>query len=47
MGKQSFLNAGGESFTMIPCLNTNSSWVKTVAMWANNYKEGDKTMLLS
>jgi ferrochelatase len=29
-GKETFLEAGGESFTMIPCLNTNSLWVKTI-----------------
>ncbi|MEO8720926.1 MAG: ferrochelatase [Ginsengibacter sp.] len=29
-GKESFLEAGGESFTMIPCLNTNPLWVKTI-----------------
>ena len=29
-GKEIFLNAGGESFTMIPCLNTNPLWVKAI-----------------
>jgi len=29
-GKESFLEAGGETFTMIPCLNTNALWVQTV-----------------
>lgn len=27
-GKEIFLHAGGESFTLIPCLNTNQEWVK-------------------
>ncbi|HEU4606668.1 MAG TPA: ferrochelatase, partial [Chitinophagaceae bacterium] len=29
-GKETFLHAGGESFTMIPCLNTHPLWVKAV-----------------
>ena len=30
-GKESFIEAGGESFEMIPCLNANPLWVKAVA----------------
>ena len=30
-GKEQFLKAGGETFEMIPCLNTNPFWVKTIA----------------
>ncbi|MGN6195760.1 MAG: ferrochelatase [Ginsengibacter sp.] len=29
-GKEMFLAAGGESFEMIPCLNTNPLWVNTI-----------------
>jgi ferrochelatase len=29
-GKEIFLHAGGESFTMIPCLNVHPLWVKAV-----------------
>lgn len=29
-GKETFLHAGGESFTLIPCLNTHPAWVSTV-----------------
>jgi ferrochelatase len=29
-GKESFLHAGGESFTMIPCLNVHPLWVQAV-----------------
>ena len=32
-GKESFLNAGGESYTVIPCLNTHSLWVDALASW--------------
>jgi len=30
-GKKSFLEAGGQSFTAIPCLNVHSLWVKAIA----------------
>ena len=29
-GKEIFLQAGGESYTMIPCLNTNPLWIKAI-----------------
>jgi protoporphyrin/coproporphyrin ferrochelatase len=32
-GKEIFLHAGGESFTMIPCLNTHPLWVSAIAKW--------------
>ena len=32
-GKELFLEAGGESFTMIPCLNTNPLWIKAIAKY--------------
>ena len=31
--QESFINAGGESLELIPCLNTHPSWVKTVSGW--------------
>lgn len=30
-GKQVFMNAGGENFQFIPCLNTQACWIKAVA----------------
>lgn len=35
-GRDSFLEAGGESFTVIPCLNTNRQWVDAFASYFNN-----------
>lgn len=32
-GRQQFLAAGGESFTLIPCLNDDPSWVDVLAGW--------------
>lgn len=29
-GKEDFLKAGGEVFDVVPCLNTNEQWVKTI-----------------
>jgi protoporphyrin/coproporphyrin ferrochelatase len=29
-GKEIFMKAGGESFTLIPCLNTHPLWIKTI-----------------
>lgn len=29
-GKESFLNAGGESYTYIPCMNDDESWIATM-----------------
>ena len=30
-GRESFMEAGGDSYTMIPCLNTHPLWVKALA----------------
>lgn len=35
-GKETFMEAGGESFTLIPCLNTNLRWVETFAAYCNH-----------
>lgn len=32
-GKETFLQAGGEHYTMIPCLNKEPLWVNAVAKW--------------
>lgn len=44
-GKEEFLGAGGESFTMIPCLNTNPLWVDVLANWVKDYTAGSKAMI--
>lgn len=36
-GKEIFLHAGGESFTMIPCLNTHPLWVAAIAQWIRSF----------
>jgi ferrochelatase len=45
-GKELFMHAGGESFTFIPCLNTQPLWIKTMATWVKDFSEGKTEMLL-
>lgn len=44
--KDTFFNAGGESFEFIPCMNTQPLWVQTITNWIKNYFKGDTSMLL-
>ncbi len=46
-GKESFINSGGESFQLIPCMNTQPLWVNTISKWLNNYLSGNKSMVLN
>jgi len=39
-GKKSFLAAGGESFTAIPCLNDRDDWIHTFAQYCEKH-DGD------
>jgi ferrochelatase len=34
-GKETFMQAGGEEYTMIPCLNTHPLWVEAIAGWVS------------
>lgn len=43
--KETFLAAGGESFTFIPCMNTQPLWVQTVTDWIKDYFNGNEEML--
>lgn len=45
-GKDSFINAGGESYTMIPCLNSNPLWVEALAGWVRDVAMGNDSMIL-
>jgi ferrochelatase len=36
-GRDSFIESGGESLTLIPCLNTHPLWVAALANWVNEY----------
>ena len=45
-GREAFLGAGGEEYTMIPCLNVEPLWVQALAGWVRDYAAGDTTMIL-
>lgn len=38
-GRETFMEAGGESYTMIPCLNVHPLWVKALAGWVKKVEE--------
>lgn len=37
-GKNQFMEAGGESYKHIPCLNDSDSWVQVMADWVNGWQ---------
>jgi ferrochelatase len=45
-GKETFINAGGVSYTYIPCINLQPSWVKTIAGWYEAIRQGENEMVL-
>lgn len=45
-GKETFLHAGGQSFTVIPCLNVHPLWVQSLVTWINDFSSGKKEMVL-
>ncbi len=45
-GKESFLKAGGETFTVIPCLNLHPLWVEALTTWVGDLAKGNTSMLL-
>jgi protoporphyrin/coproporphyrin ferrochelatase len=36
-GRETFMEAGGESYAMIPCLNTHPLWVKALSRWVTDF----------
>ena len=46
-GKEAFLHAGGEEYTMIPCMNVHPLWVAAVAKWIKEYAAGNQEMVLA
>lgn len=45
-GKETFIEAGGETYKMIPCLNVHPLWVETLEKWVNEVREGNREMIL-
>jgi len=44
-GKKIFMEHGGESFQMIPCLNTIPAWIALLQEWIHQFVSGDRTMI--
>ncbi len=38
-GKEEFLEAGGETYKHIPCMNDNDEWVDTMVQWIEQWQE--------
>lgn len=45
-GKHSFMSNGGDSFTMIPCMNIHPLWVQAVVKWCKGIVAGSEVMLV-
>ena len=45
-GKEDFMKAGGESYQMIPCLNTSELWVDTLKGYVETVKNASSEMVL-
>jgi len=45
-GKETFIEAGGVEYEMIPCLNADPLWVQTLAGWTKEIREGSQEMIL-
>jgi protoporphyrin/coproporphyrin ferrochelatase len=45
-GKESFLHAGGEEYTFIPCMDIQPLWINALATYAKDFAAGKKDMLL-
>jgi len=44
-GKETFMHAGGQSYDMIPCLNTHPLWVAALAKWIEAYGNGSDALI--
>jgi ferrochelatase len=38
-GKHQFMEAGGESYKHIPCLNDSDAWVSLMAQWIDSWEK--------
>jgi len=44
-GREIFLHAGGESFTLVPCLNRYPLWIDTLKTWVEEISNGNDRMI--
>ena len=40
-GKETFVNAGGESYAMIPCLNEHPAWIAVLERMIETFLQGN------
>ncbi|NCU02804.1 MAG: ferrochelatase, partial [Chitinophagaceae bacterium] len=45
-GKETFMEAGGEEYTMIPCMNVHPLWVEAIATYVEGVAKGNREMVL-
>jgi protoporphyrin/coproporphyrin ferrochelatase len=45
-GKETFMEAGGEAYKMIPCLNVHPLWVNTLEKWVKDIRNENREMIL-
>lgn len=45
-GRETFLHAGGESFTLVPCLNVHPLWVHALKNWITQTANGNGELIL-
>jgi ferrochelatase len=38
-GKHQFMEAGGEAYKHIPCLNDDDAWVSLMAQWIDSWEK--------
>lgn len=43
-GKEQFLEAGGEDYKHVPCLNENDDWVEVMNRWINEWANSEATV---
>ena len=36
-GKEEFIEAGGEQYSYVPCLNDDENWAKLISDWTKDY----------
>ena len=41
--REIFMEAGGETYDFIPCLNTSDAWIQALETWSNAWQRGDLT----
>jgi ferrochelatase len=45
-GKETFMEAGGEEYSMIPCMNVHPLWVQAIANYVEGVANGEREMVL-